>query len=506
MIKCDVAIIGYAVNSTSGGYTNRDVKYLDTVGIKYLYSHFYGTYCAEPVAFLQLAAELRNRGIETHILDGLLLGYNVEEMKQKLLGINTNIYCFSLYESSKDDVIELMKFTKGINPKAIIITGGPYVTLCYKELMETESIIDYITIGDSDVALPELVKRLLHNNLPQNIPNVVRRDSQGNVITDVSPKAIDMDNLCALERDFADIIFEKGFSLSIASSRGCGYAACSFCYLKQYQLNSNQPKFRYRSPQLVVDEIKELVRKYNIQKLTFVDDDFFGTNSKGIARAIELFRLLIKENIKINLYLNARVASVKYIIEHNLLDLASRAGLKYLFIGFESYNNEILDRYHKGITTNDIDLICEELKKKNILINPGMITFDTYITPSQVKRNVDLLHKIKYYDLFMFTRTLMNLPSESQGIKDNRVKKGQFVEEATEKLYELLVDYRDKVYPIYADVQKNKITDAIRGKIIDEHFSLFYEIYNALNNSDIALSWIINKHVDRVREYLKTTF
>lgn len=58
MKTCDVVLIGYAVNSTSGGYTNRNVKYVDTVGIKYLYSHFYGTYCAEPVAFLQLVRRL----------------------------------------------------------------------------------------------------------------------------------------------------------------------------------------------------------------------------------------------------------------------------------------------------------------------------------------------------------------------------------------------------------------------------------------------------------------
>ena len=92
MINCDVAIIGYAVNSTSGGFTNGNVKYVDTVGIKYLYSHFYGTYCAEPVAFLQLAAELRNQNINTYILDGLLLGYDLSEMKKKLSEINTNIY------------------------------------------------------------------------------------------------------------------------------------------------------------------------------------------------------------------------------------------------------------------------------------------------------------------------------------------------------------------------------------------------------------------------------
>lgn len=118
MKTCDVVLIGYAVNSTSGGYTNRNVKYVDTVGIKYLYSHFYGTYCAEPVAFLQLAAQMRAAGIDTYILDGLLLGYSRSEMEQCLKKIKTDIYCFSLYESSKADILYLMHYVKKLNPNA----------------------------------------------------------------------------------------------------------------------------------------------------------------------------------------------------------------------------------------------------------------------------------------------------------------------------------------------------------------------------------------------------
>jgi len=95
MKTCDVVLIGYAVNSTSGGYTNRNVKYVDTVGIKYLYSHFYGTYCAEPVAFLQLAAQMRAAGIDTYILDGLLLGYSRSEMEQCLKKIYIVLVCMN---------------------------------------------------------------------------------------------------------------------------------------------------------------------------------------------------------------------------------------------------------------------------------------------------------------------------------------------------------------------------------------------------------------------------
>ena len=477
MKHCDALIVGYAVNSTSGGFTNRNVKYVDTVSIKYLYSHFYGTYCAEPVAFLQLAAEMRHEGLQVEILDGLLMGYSRSEMEQHLLEYDTNIFCFSLYESSKQDVLHLMKYVKMIHPSAIVVTGGPYVTLCYRELLESEPIIDYIVIGDGDRAMPNLVKALLTHESAKQIPNVVYRNEQGLAVMDVLPEAVYLDKLQPLARDFVDVIREKGFSLSIVSSRGCGHAVCSFCYLQQYQKNAHQPKYRYRDPKLVVDEMKDLIERYHIEKLTFVDDDFFGTHTDGLNRAEQLFNLIVQNGIKLKLYMNVRVASVKELIRRDLLSLAAQAGVKYFFIGFESYNDEILKRYHKGITTKDIDIIVDQLHKYNIDVNPGMITFDWSITPEQVKRNVDLLKRLRYYDLFMFTRTLMSLPTDEVGMRDNCIHHGDFAIQETENLFNALIELRDRLYPLYGMVDRHKITDIERNAIIDLHFSAFYKLF-----------------------------
>lgn len=85
------------------------------------------------------------------------------------------------------------------------------------------------------------------------------------------------------------------------------------------------------------------------------------------------------------------------------MSLCVKAGIKYFFIGIESYNDSILKKYKKGITTKDIDIICDKLDEYGILINPGLITFDYSITIEQVKNNVQLLKRIRYYDAFMFT-------------------------------------------------------------------------------------------------------
>lgn len=500
MKTCDTVLVGYAVNSTSGGFTNGNVKYVDTVGIKYLYSHFYGTYCAEPVAYLQLAAELRKSGLTAEILDGLLLGYTRDEMEGYLREYDTDVFCFTLYESSKTDVLHLMHYVKKLRPGARVITGGPYVTLCYRELMETEDVIDYIVIGDADAALPRLVRALKDGTDERGIPNVVYRSPEGRAVLDTEPEAVDMDDLQPLERDFEGIIREKGFSLSVVSSRGCGHGVCSFCYLKEFQKNGNQPRYRYRSADLVVKEMKDLIGRYGIEKLTFVDDDFFGPDPEGIDRAEELFRRIREEDIHLRLYMNVRVASVKVLIERDLLKLAAQAGVKYFFIGFESYNDEILKRYHKGITTKDIDRICEELDRYQIEVNPGMITFDYEITPAQVRRNVDLLRRIRYYDAFMFTRTLMKLPNENRGMRDNRIRTGDFLHLETEELYDAMVAFRDRIYPLFGSVDRNRITDELRNTIIDQHFACFYEVCDAVIDGRGDREAIMDRHYGRIRE------
>lgn len=505
MKHCDALIVGYAVNSTSGGFTNRNVKYVDTVGIKYLYSHFYGTYCAEPVAFLQLVAEMRHEGLQVEILDGLLMGYSRDEMERNLLWYDTGIYCFSLYESSMQDVLHLMRYVKQHRPDAIVVTGGPYVTLCYRELLETESVIDYIIVGDGDCAMPRLTKALLAHESVRQIPNVVYRDEHGKAAMDVLPEAVCMDNLRPLARDFEEIIREKGFSLSIVSSRGCGHAVCSFCYLPQYQKNACQPKYRYRDPQLVVDEMKDLIDKYHIEKLTFVDDDFFGTHTEGIARAEQMFRLIIQNGIKLKLYMNVRVASVRELIRRDLLPLAAQAGVKYFFIGFESYNDDILRRYHKGITTKDIDAIVNQLHMHHIDVNPGMITFDRDVSPEQVKRNVDLLKRLHYYDLFMFTRTLMKLPTDEVGMRDNRIRHGDFALPETEMLFNALVDLRDRLYPLYGTVDRNRITDRERNAIISLHFAAFYDLFSVCTgNRNNSVESIIGHCVEEIATIIST--
>ena len=109
MAKYDSMLIGYAVNQKSGGYDGKDYSFLDTSDAKYLYNNcFLDTYCAEPMAFEQLAAEAEAKGFSVDVQDGLILGYTKEE----LIEILKDTDCLA---------IKILNTIKGTNVKKIYV-------------------------------------------------------------------------------------------------------------------------------------------------------------------------------------------------------------------------------------------------------------------------------------------------------------------------------------------------------------------------------------------------
>lgn len=499
MNKIDVILVGQIAGSQTGGFSGNEYNaptYLQTLAPTYLRNHFYKTFCAEPVFFLQLATELRKFNLSVKIIDGLLDNHNKESLKKELQNWDAKIYAFSIYHSSYFAVIEIIHSLKEFKPEAKIIIGGTYASLVYNQLLSRHYEIDYVIVGDGDVALPQFCQNIISGKNILEIKGLAYRNNDKIVLN--PPEPVDINEIGFLARDFAKEIIKNNFSFSMVSSRGCGYGACSFCYLPTYQKNSNLPKFRGRNPQLVIDEIKYLQEKYSIERVTFVDEDYFGSFIEGTKRAIEFAELLIKENIKIDYYVNCRINSVLYLIKNDLLKILAESGLKYFFIGIESGSDRVLKKYKKGITVEQIKNAARILKNYGIKINPGLITFDPDLTIDDVKANIEIVKEIDYYDIFVFTRKLVILPGIQVGNSDchwdlpNQNDPFQlskinpydyFLDKKTALLYIGLVKFRDLLYPIYRFLCEKYLEEGIREILIKSHFKFFDNLYKYINDS-----------------------
>jgi len=123
------------------------------------------------------------------------------------------------------------------------------------------------------------------------------------------------------------IITSKGITLPMLGSRGCPYT-CNYC---PYLVNS---KYRMRSAESVVDEIRYLWTRYNIRGISFRDPNLtFDTE-----RAHEFACLLLKYNLDIRWSMEARTDR----LDPELIQLLYRAGLRSVEVGVESANAETL--------------------------------------------------------------------------------------------------------------------------------------------------------------------
>lgn len=135
---------------------------------------------------------------------------------------------------------------------------------------------------------------------------------------------------------------------SMLTSRGCPWN-CSFCWNSFRDI-----PIRYNSPIRVITEIDNLIEKYNIQAIFFIEDNFFM--SKDRVRSISAL-LLSKYKYKDEIIwgANARVDN----INKQILQVVKEAGCKQITFGFESGSQRILNVLNKKTTVEQNKKVIE---------------------------------------------------------------------------------------------------------------------------------------------------
>lgn len=126
----------------------------------------------------------------------------------------------------------------------------------------------------------------------------------------------------------------KGNFTFIVTSRGCP-AGCTYC-IKHV---SYQFSVRVRSPEKIMEELWVL-KKLGINNIHMYAD-LFTVNREQV---VELCKMMIDQNIKINWTCNSRVD----FVDEEMLQLMGKAGCWFISWGIESANEAILKHAHKG--------------------------------------------------------------------------------------------------------------------------------------------------------------
>jgi len=129
-------------------------------------------------------------------------------------------------------------------------------------------------------------------------------------------------------------------------------------------------KHRARSPKNIADEFEYIAKNFPDVKDILVDDDTFSMNHE---HASAVCNELIRRGNKLTWTCEVR-ASMQY----ETLKIMKQAGCRLVVVGYESYDQGVLNNIKKGITTKMMDRFAEDTRRAKMKVhacfmagNPG---------------------------------------------------------------------------------------------------------------------------------------
>lgn len=332
-----------------------------------------------------LAAYLRKQGFRPAIIDANAENITPEETARRVGEYDPLLAAVIVYGSQPSASTQNMTIAGRIctalkeNTNAEVAIGGLHPSALPERTLREEDV-DFVIDGEGPLTLEPLLRELQKTQKGTGGKKKIKKGAvppglwwyDGGEIrhTDRAPLIADLDeglpvaawDLLPMEtyrahnwHCFDNIDQRKPYG-ALYTSLGCPFK-CSFCCINA---PFGKPGIRYRSPELVLEEIELLVTKYGVKNLKIVDELFILSE----AHYVPILEGIVREGWDLNIWAYARVDTIKP--EH--LPLMKQAGIHWLALGIESANANVRGGVSKLIRKTDVETVVEWIRGAGIYI------------------------------------------------------------------------------------------------------------------------------------------
>lgn len=269
------------------------------------------------------------------------------------------------------DMARMVVYAKQIKPEIKIILGGGIMTADPIVTMTAIPQVDYGIIGEGEKTIVELVQALSGERLIEDISGIIYYQNGKLKQTRKRGEIKDLDSLpfpdyegfnyqSYLEEnpDMSDL-GKKYSQVSIVGGRSCKYN-CTFCF------HPSGTTYRQRTLDSIFSEIDYLISHYEISYIA-LREELFATDNRRVA---EFCERIGKYDLDWSIQL--RIDG----INQELVDILKVTRCRYVFVGVESANDDILQSMRKGITVAEIETALDMLHEVGLNSRSGVIFGD----------------------------------------------------------------------------------------------------------------------------------
>jgi len=318
---------------------------------------------APPLGLAYIGAVLERDGYDVTMIDAPISCESQEGVIKKLQSMKPDVIGVTSTTPNIGNAVSLITKIKQKMPGTVTVLGGCHITFLPEETMGMCPAIDVGVIGEGEATMLDLVRSVEDGRPLDAVDGIAIRE--GGKIRKTRPRRLieDLDSLPFPARHLLPMeqytaLGERTPIGNVITSRGCPFR-CIFCASSRIYGNT----FRARSPENVVEEVSELVDKYRINFIEFVDDTF-TINKKRSFRLAGLLRKL-----DISWAFGSRVDT----ISSEVLQAFRRAGALMFYMGIESASERVLRIMRKGITLGQVRSAISSAKKAGLEVTGSFI-------------------------------------------------------------------------------------------------------------------------------------
>lgn len=342
-----------------------------------------GTYWVKrvtpPLGLLSVATQLEREGHDVEIFDTYLHQATRSDLVQKVKCFKGMVFGITSHVEDRQNTLETARLIKEVTPESFVMLGGPFPTICHREIIEDWRCIDLVVRGEGDYTTGEVIRAVEKGNF-SGIEGISYHDREGKVVANPGKALIEDLNTLPfpsfhlLEMEKYPNYFESEglYATSIASrirhisrtaslifGRGCPYQ-CVFCA----SVEMWGRRYRIITPENAVAQIGYFIER-GINGFAFYDDHLL-LNRKWFSRFAGLIR---ERGYDIRCKLSARVDA----ITEEVGELLAEIGCVLVTLGIESGSQRVLDIMDKGTIIKQIEDSLRILTERGIYAKGGML-------------------------------------------------------------------------------------------------------------------------------------
>jgi methylmalonyl-CoA mutase cobalamin-binding subunit len=329
-----------------------------------------GAELEENLGLRYMAAALEQAGHQAEIVP-FNTANESSQVVQQVLRFQPQVVGLSMvFTGRADEFCRLAQAIRSAGSSSHIIAGGHFASFNRDRLLQDFPAFDSIALCEGEEIICSLAASL--PDLSQ-VPGLCYRLPDGKTTT--NPTAGNPENLDQLpfpKRSKFHSYFDRRIA-SILTSRGC-WRDCAFCSINAWYKQSGGKKFRYRSVENIVAEMKELYHTHQVRIFNFQDDNFFLPDPQKAARRFGQIRDRLKEEGVENIAIAVKARPDS--ITRESISILDELGLFRVFLGVENASARGLENLNRICTFEQILNALQILNDYDVHIAYNLLMFE----------------------------------------------------------------------------------------------------------------------------------